>query len=52
MRFYTGNMFPAKYRGGIFVARHGSWNKSNKIGGDHHPRDAEQDAVVKSWSRS
>jgi glucose/arabinose dehydrogenase len=34
MRFYTGTMFPADYRGAIFVARHGSWNKTVKTGGD------------------
>jgi glucose/arabinose dehydrogenase len=34
MRFYTGTMFPADYRGAIFVARHGSWNKTVKAGGD------------------
>ena len=28
MRFYTGRMFPEKYRGGIFIAEHGSWNRS------------------------
>jgi glucose/arabinose dehydrogenase len=32
MRFYTGKMFPEKYRGGIFIAEHGSWNRSRKIG--------------------
>jgi glucose/arabinose dehydrogenase len=26
MMFYTGKMFPAKYRNAIFVAQHGSWN--------------------------
>ncbi|MEJ6980844.1 PQQ-dependent sugar dehydrogenase [Pedobacter sp. P351] len=26
--FYTGNMFPEKYRNGAFVAFHGSWNRS------------------------
>jgi glucose/arabinose dehydrogenase len=26
--FYTGTQFPAKYRGGAFVAFHGSWNRS------------------------
>jgi glucose/arabinose dehydrogenase len=30
MRFYTGNMFPAKYRGAIFIARHGPWNRTKK----------------------
>jgi glucose/arabinose dehydrogenase len=32
MRFYTGEMFPEKYRGGIFIAEHGSWNRSVPIG--------------------
>jgi glucose/arabinose dehydrogenase len=27
MIFYTGAMFPAKYRGGVFIAFHGSWNR-------------------------
>ena len=34
MRFYTGSMFPAAYRNAIFVARHGSWNRTHKHGGD------------------
>jgi glucose/arabinose dehydrogenase len=32
MRFYTGNMFPAEYKNQIFIAEHGSWNRSEKIG--------------------
>jgi glucose/arabinose dehydrogenase len=32
MRFYTGHMFPAEYRHQIFIAEHGSWNRSEKIG--------------------
>jgi glucose/arabinose dehydrogenase len=32
MRFYTGNRFPERYRKGIFIAEHGSWNRSRKIG--------------------
>ncbi|UCF99947.1 MAG: sorbosone dehydrogenase family protein [Spirochaetaceae bacterium] len=32
MRFYTADQFPQEYRGGIFVAEHGSWNRSQKIG--------------------
>jgi glucose/arabinose dehydrogenase len=28
MKFYTGQMFPAEYRNQIFVAEHGSWNRS------------------------
>jgi glucose/arabinose dehydrogenase len=32
MRFYTGEQFPAEYRGNIFIAEHGSWNRSRKSG--------------------
>jgi glucose/arabinose dehydrogenase len=32
MRFYTGREFPAEYRNNIFIAEHGSWNRSKKIG--------------------
>jgi glucose/arabinose dehydrogenase len=32
MRFYTGNQFPAAYQKQIFIAEHGSWNRSNAIG--------------------
>ncbi|MEO6760067.1 MAG: sorbosone dehydrogenase family protein [Saprospiraceae bacterium] len=32
MQFYTGKMFPETYRNQIFIAEHGSWNRSKKIG--------------------
>ena len=32
MKFYTGRMFPARYRNQIFVAEHGSWNRSTPQG--------------------
>jgi glucose/arabinose dehydrogenase len=32
MRFYGGAQFPASYRGNIFIAEHGSWNRSRKSG--------------------
>ena len=32
MKFYTGDMFPARYRQQIFIAEHGSWNRSEPIG--------------------
>jgi glucose/arabinose dehydrogenase len=32
MRFYTGDMFPQEYRNQIFIAEHGSWNRSVPIG--------------------
>lgn len=32
MRFYSGKQFPDAYRNQIFIAEHGSWNRSQKIG--------------------
>jgi glucose/arabinose dehydrogenase len=32
MCFYTGKLFPARYKNAIFIAEHGSWNRSSKIG--------------------
>jgi glucose/arabinose dehydrogenase len=32
MRFYGGDMFPEEYRGGVFIAEHGSWNRSVPTG--------------------
>ena len=32
MRFYNGRQFPAQYRNRIFIAEHGSWNRSQKTG--------------------
>jgi len=32
VKFYTGKMFPEEYRNQIFIAEHGSWNRSEKIG--------------------
>jgi glucose/arabinose dehydrogenase len=30
--FYTGKQFPERYRNGAFLANHGSWNRSKRIG--------------------
>ena len=30
--FYTGKQFPAEYQGGAFIALHGSWNRSKRVG--------------------
>jgi glucose/arabinose dehydrogenase len=49
LKFYTGNSFPAKYRNQILIARHGSWNKTNKIGGDLVVVYLNKDGTVKSW---
>ncbi|MBT9515629.1 MAG: sorbosone dehydrogenase family protein [Methyloversatilis discipulorum] len=32
MRFYTGSQFPDEYRGAVFIAEHGSWNRSVRDG--------------------
>lgn len=32
MKFYTRAMFPSEYKNQIFIAEHGSWNRSKKIG--------------------
>jgi glucose/arabinose dehydrogenase len=34
MRFYTGKMFPSEYSESILLARHGSWNKTERAGYD------------------
>lgn len=34
LQFYTGKMFPAKYRNVAFIARKGSWNRTVKNGYD------------------
>ncbi len=32
IHFYRGRMFPSAYRHDAFVAQHGSWNRSSKVG--------------------
>ena len=32
MRFYTGNMFGADYLNRVFIAEHGSWNRTEPVG--------------------
>ena len=32
VKFYTGDMFPAEYKGDAIVAQHGSWNRSSPVG--------------------
>jgi glucose/arabinose dehydrogenase len=48
MRFYTGSMFPKSYKNTIIVARHGSWNRSKKIGGDVVVVHLDKDGKVKN----
>jgi len=32
LKIYTGSMFPKEYKGKVFIAEHGSWNRTRKIG--------------------
>ena len=34
LHFYTGNMFPAEYKNTMFIARKGSWNRTQRSGFD------------------
>src|SRR5215472_8303928 len=48
MRFYTGKMFPQKYQGAIFIARHGPWNRTKKYAADVVAVFLKPDGTVKS----
>ncbi len=48
MRFYTGSMFPKSFKNAIIVARHGSWNRSKKFGGDVVVVHLNKDGTVKN----
>ncbi|NPT38154.1 PQQ-dependent sugar dehydrogenase [Paraburkholderia xenovorans] len=56
MRFYSGSMFPAAYRNTIFIAEHGSWNRSKKVGyrvvhviTDPDGNNARQEVFAEGW---
>ncbi|WP_445013601.1 PQQ-dependent sugar dehydrogenase [Paraburkholderia bryophila] len=56
MHFYNGSMFPAAYRDTIFIAEHGSWNRSKKVGyrvvrviTDPDGRNAHQEVFAEGW---
>jgi glucose/arabinose dehydrogenase len=48
MRFYTGKMFPSSFKNQIIIARHGSWNRTNKFGGDVVVAHLNKDGTVKN----
>jgi glucose/arabinose dehydrogenase len=48
MRFYTNSMFPKTYKNAIIMARHGSWNRSKKVGGDVVVVKLNKDGTMKS----
>ncbi len=52
--FYTGSMFPSVYRNQFFVAEHGSWNRSSKVGyrimiGWLNGRKVQYEPFVTGW---
>jgi glucose/arabinose dehydrogenase len=56
MHFYTGKQFPDEYRNNIFIAEHGSWNRSTKVGYrvvrvvlDRQGRAVRQEPFVEGW---
>ena len=48
MNFYEGEQFPSEYKNDIFVARHGSWNRKEKIGYDVQRVHRSDDGSYKS----
>jgi glucose/arabinose dehydrogenase len=46
LAFYTGDMFPAEYRGDLFICYHGSWNRSVPTGYKVVRFDIEDGRVV------
>lgn len=56
VKFYTGSQFPAAMRGQVFIAEHGSWNRSKRIGYrvtrvklDEHGKGVEYVPFVTGW---
>jgi glucose/arabinose dehydrogenase len=49
MRFYTGSMFPPRYKGAILIAEHGSWNRSTKSGYRVMAIAVKGDRAVRQW---
>jgi len=44
--FYTGDMFPSEYKNRLFIAQHGSWNRSEKSGYQILVLDVKPDGTV------
>ena len=49
LAFYTGTMFPEGYRGNLFIALHGSWNRSVPVGYEVVRVDVENGKPVGQW---
>ncbi len=46
LAFYTGGMFPAEYKNRLFIAQHGSWNRTEKVGYQLLVLDVQPDGKV------
>ncbi|WP_167730522.1 PQQ-dependent sugar dehydrogenase [Terasakiella sp. SH-1] len=56
VHFYQGKRFPEYYRQGVFVAQHGSWNRSIPVGYqisflafDHYGKVLKEEAFISGW---
>ncbi len=49
MAFYSGKQFPAKYKNGIFVAQHGSWNRTTPCGARVMFAQIDDEGNATSW---
>jgi glucose/arabinose dehydrogenase len=54
--FYTGSMFPSQIKNNLFIALHGSWNRSSKVGYkvirvsfDKHGNVEESNDFISGW---
>ena len=53
--FYTGAQFPEKYQQALFIAQHGSWNRSSKVGYQirvvwpENALDIQSEVFAKGW---
>lgn len=50
LRFYTGEQFPPEYRNNLFIAEHGSWNRTQKIGYRVARVELNEDGTLKRQS--
>jgi len=55
IRFYKGTQFPKRYKDGAFIAEHGSWNRSSKVGYRvvfatiHGKKSPEEEVFIEGW---
>jgi glucose/arabinose dehydrogenase len=50
MRFYEGEMFPSSFKNQIFIAKHGSWNRTQKSGYEISLATLDENGSVKGVS--